>query len=194
LEVLGRKRAERITDCEDGEMEDGIARAPGHCMTMGTASTMTSIAEALGMTLPAPHRFRQLMQIIRTWRYLWAANCRNGLGGSEATRHSFSRSFKMALLQTAIGGSTTAIIHLKGCNGGTCRNQSGPQRVRRNFSSHAEIATCPSSQYLMEDFITPKRVAGTIKSNSRSAHRLSHRVSGATVGADIEGARRAILK
>src|SRR5262249_56904022 len=37
---------------EWNEMEDGIARSPGHCMTMGTASTMTSIAEAMGMTLP----------------------------------------------------------------------------------------------------------------------------------------------
>src|SRR5215813_14729699 len=46
------KRAGRISDCEWAEMEDGIARSPGHCMTMGTASTMTSIAETLGMTLP----------------------------------------------------------------------------------------------------------------------------------------------
>ena len=34
------------------EIEDGIARSPGHCMTMGTASTMTAAAEALGLTLP----------------------------------------------------------------------------------------------------------------------------------------------
>ncbi|MGH9855550.1 MAG: dihydroxy-acid dehydratase, partial [Blastocatellia bacterium] len=46
------KCAGNITDAEWNEMEDGIARSPGHCMTMGTASTMTSIAEALGMTLP----------------------------------------------------------------------------------------------------------------------------------------------
>src|SRR5207244_5830390 len=46
------KRAGLISDCEWSEMEDGIARSPGHCMTMGTASTMTSLAETLGMTLP----------------------------------------------------------------------------------------------------------------------------------------------
>src|SRR6266851_8407337 len=46
------KRAGRISDCEWSEIEDGIARSPGHCMTMGTASTMTSIAETMGMTLP----------------------------------------------------------------------------------------------------------------------------------------------
>src|SRR5215470_3905887 len=46
------KCAGNISEVEWAEMEDGIARSPGHCMTMGTASTMTAIAEALGMTLP----------------------------------------------------------------------------------------------------------------------------------------------
>src|SRR5437867_6683436 len=46
------KRAGNITDQQWAEIEDGIARSPGHCMTMGTASTMTSAAEALGLTLP----------------------------------------------------------------------------------------------------------------------------------------------
>ncbi|HLK01581.1 MAG TPA: dihydroxy-acid dehydratase, partial [Streptosporangiaceae bacterium] len=45
-------RAGLIGDCELADLENGIARSPGHCMTMGTASTMTSAAEALGMTLP----------------------------------------------------------------------------------------------------------------------------------------------
>ena len=45
-------RAGTITEQDWGEIEQGIARSPGHCMTMGTASTMTSAAEALGMTLP----------------------------------------------------------------------------------------------------------------------------------------------
>ena len=44
--------AGNITAAEWNEMEDGIARSPGHCMTMGTASTMTSATEAMGLTLP----------------------------------------------------------------------------------------------------------------------------------------------
>ena len=52
LEVLGRARAGSLDDRAWSEIEDGIARSLGHCMTMGTASTMTSAAEALGMTLP----------------------------------------------------------------------------------------------------------------------------------------------
>src|ERR671916_482134 len=46
------KRAGAIGEREWEEIENGIARSPGHCMTMGTASTMTAAAEALGMTLP----------------------------------------------------------------------------------------------------------------------------------------------
>jgi dihydroxyacid dehydratase/phosphogluconate dehydratase len=46
-------RAGNITERDWQEIEEGIARSPGTCMTMGTASTMTSIAEALGLTLPA---------------------------------------------------------------------------------------------------------------------------------------------
>src|SRR5258705_4523737 len=45
-------RAGTITEDDWQEIEQGIARSPGHCMTMGTASTMTSAAEALGFTLP----------------------------------------------------------------------------------------------------------------------------------------------
>src|SRR5471030_1084266 len=46
------KRAGRISDSDWSEMEAGIARSYGVCMTMGTASTMTALTEALGMTLP----------------------------------------------------------------------------------------------------------------------------------------------
>ena len=47
-----RLRAGNITDDDWDEIENGIARSPGHCMTMGTASTMTCAAEAMGFTLP----------------------------------------------------------------------------------------------------------------------------------------------
>ncbi len=46
------KQAGLVDDAEMSGVEEGIARSPGHCMTMGTASTMTSVAEVLGMTLP----------------------------------------------------------------------------------------------------------------------------------------------
>ena len=45
-------RAGRITEADWAELQDGIVRSPGHCMTMGTASTMACLAEALGIALP----------------------------------------------------------------------------------------------------------------------------------------------
>jgi dihydroxy-acid dehydratase len=45
-------RAGNISEQDWQDVEDGIARSPGTCMTMGTASTMTSAAEVLGLTLP----------------------------------------------------------------------------------------------------------------------------------------------
>src|SRR6185503_4028745 len=45
-------RAGNITEEDWRDVEDGISRSPGHCMTMGTASTMTSAVETLGLTLP----------------------------------------------------------------------------------------------------------------------------------------------
>jgi hypothetical protein len=58
-------RAGNITEGDWSEIEDGIARSPGHCMTMGTASTMTSAAEAMGLTLPQTYRFVLLPMAFR---------------------------------------------------------------------------------------------------------------------------------
>src|SRR5262245_1252999 len=108
------KCAGNISDAEWNEMEDGIARSPGHCMTMGTASTMTSIAEALGMTLPgassipavdANHQRmatacgRRIVEMV--WEDLKPRDI--------LTMRSFENAITTDM---AIGGSTNAIIHL----------------------------------------------------------------------------------
>jgi dihydroxyacid dehydratase/phosphogluconate dehydratase len=51
------RRAGTISDKQWAGIEAGIARSYGHCMTMGTASTMTAIADAMGLTLTGPHPF-----------------------------------------------------------------------------------------------------------------------------------------
>src|SRR5207247_1439241 len=108
------KRAGLITDCEWSEMEDGIARSPGHCMTMGTASTMTSLAEVLGMTLPgassipavdANHSRMATACGRRIVEMVW-----DDLKPSDILSPA---SFANAITaDMAIGGSTNAIIHL----------------------------------------------------------------------------------
>src|SRR6516162_7204716 len=107
-------RAGLIGDCELAELECGIARSPGHCMTMGTASTMTSAAEALGMTLPgmasipAPDSAHYRMAaasgrriVSMVWEDLTPADI--------LTREAFEDAVAVVL---ALGGSTNAVIHL----------------------------------------------------------------------------------
>ena len=57
-------REGKITEEDWREVEEGIARSFGHCMTMGTASTMTSIAETIGFVLPGGASYQQQIQII----------------------------------------------------------------------------------------------------------------------------------
>jgi len=108
------KRAGTIDETAWGEIEDGIARSFGTCMTMGTASTMALIAEVLGMTLPgaaaipaadsshprlATESGRQIVEMV--WQ-----DCKPSDVVSDA-------SFQNAIVTLmACGGSTNAIIHL----------------------------------------------------------------------------------
>ena len=148
------KRAGRITDCEWSEMEDGIARSPGHCMTMGTASTMTSIAETLGMTLPGASSIpavdanhsrmasacgRRIVEMV--WEDLKPGDILNVAAFENAITADM-----------AIGGSTNAIIHLVALAG-----RAGINLDLRRFdeiSQHTPMLANlrPSGQYLMEDF------------------------------------------
>src|SRR5215212_9103487 len=108
------KRAGTIGECEWQEIEDGIARSPGHCMTMGTASTMTAVAEVLGMTLPgassipaadsshprmASSSGRRIVEMV--WDDLKPSDILDDQSYEDAVT---------AVM--ALGGSTNAVIHL----------------------------------------------------------------------------------
>src|SRR5918912_708113 len=108
------KRAGTIGECEWQEIEDGIARSPGHCMTMGTASTMTASSEALGMTLPGAssipaadsgHARMASMSGRRIVEMVW-----EDLKPSDVlTAEAYNDAVTTVL---ALGGSTNAVIHL----------------------------------------------------------------------------------
>src|SRR5207248_480168 len=108
------KRAGNITDQQWLEIEEGIARSPGHCMTMGTASTMTSATEALGFTLPGAVSIpaadsRHARMAAETGRRIvdmvW-----EGLKPRDLlTSASVDNAITTIL---AIGGSTNAVVHM----------------------------------------------------------------------------------
>jgi len=96
------------------EIEDGIVRSAGHCMVMGTASTMNSLTEALGIALPgngaipAPDARRQRLAAEAGRRIV--SLVREGVRPSQIlTREAFENAIT---LLSALGGSTNAVVHL----------------------------------------------------------------------------------
>ncbi|MDX6600474.1 MAG: hypothetical protein QOE87_4361, partial [Gaiellales bacterium] len=108
------RQAGVLSECAWRELEDGIARSHGHCMTMGTASTMTAAVDALGMTpagassIPAVDSNHSRMAAAcgrRAVELAW-----RGVGPSSLLD---TRSFENAVTAVlALGGSTNAVIHL----------------------------------------------------------------------------------
>ncbi|WP_034269862.1 IlvD/Edd family dehydratase [Actinospica robiniae] len=147
-------RAGRIGDCDLAEVGCGLARSPGHCMTMGTASTMTSVAEVLGVCLPgfasipavdsAHHRMavRTGMRAVELARE-----------GRRITEFLGREAFEDAAATViALGGSTNALIHLVAMAGraGVAFTLDDFDAISRRVPVLADLR--PSGRFLMEDF------------------------------------------
>src|SRR4030095_5920934 len=185
------KCAGNISDCQWSEMEDGIARSPGHCMTMGTASTMTAIAETLGLTLPGASS----IPAVDAGHSRMASNCGRRIvemvWDDLKPRDILSRaSFENAITaDMAIGGSTNAIIHLVALAG-----RAGIKLELKEFDDISQrtpmIANLrPSGEYLMEDFYYAGGLRALLKQVSGLLKLEALTVSGETLGQNIEGAQ-----
>ncbi|MGA4861109.1 L-arabinonate dehydratase [Streptomyces lavendulocolor] len=148
------KRAGLIGDCEMAELESGLARSPGHCMTMGTASTLTAAAEALGVTLPgassvpAVDSGHDRMAAASGMRIVELV--RQGLRPSDIlTREAYEDAVTTVL---GLGGSTNAVIHLIAMAGrsGVPLTLDDFDRIARTVPVLANLR--PGGRYLMEDF------------------------------------------
>ncbi len=147
-------RAGTITQAEYDSMEEAIYRSPGHCMVMGTASTMSVICEALGMTLPggaaipgADSRRRVFAERAGATAVDLVAN--NTRPSEILTEAAFENA---ALSLLALGGSTNAIIHLTAIAG-----RAGidfPLSKWDELSARVPVIANlkPSGKFLMEDF------------------------------------------
>lgn len=148
------KRAGNLTEEAWEEIENGIARTPGHCMTMGTASTMTSAAEALGLTLPgaasipaADSRHARMASAVgrRIVEMVWEDLKPRDI----LTAQSFDNAITTVL---ALGGSTNALVHLIAMarRAGIALTLDRFDELSRRTPLLANIR--PSGTYLMEDF------------------------------------------
>ncbi|HET8609358.1 MAG TPA: L-arabinonate dehydratase [Burkholderiales bacterium] len=147
-------RAGTIDESQWREVEEGIARSPGHCMTMGTASTMTAAAEALGLTLPgaasipAPDSAHTRMAAAcgrRIVEMVW-----EDLKPGDILSRSAFRNAVTAV--QALSGSTNAVVHLIAMAG-----RAGVRLDLDDFDAIARVTPLlvnirPSGKYLMEDF------------------------------------------
>ena len=102
-------RAGNITQADWEEVEERIASTPGHCMTMGTASTMTSAVEALGVTMPGAASIPAADSDHPAHGGRRRAPDRRRCPTSPLTLESFENAITVVL---ALGGSTNAVIHL----------------------------------------------------------------------------------
>jgi L-arabonate dehydrase len=147
-------RAGRLTDEEMNEIEGCVSRTIGHCTVMGTASTMTNLAEAMGMTLPgcasipAPDARRKAIAELsgrRIVEMVWE--------NLTPSRIMIRKAFENAITALmALGGSTNAVVHLVAIAGRLDIDISLDDfdRISRRTPVLANVK--PSGQYVMEDF------------------------------------------
>ena len=158
-------RAGRITEEDWCEMESCMSRSAGHCMVMGTASTMTSLAEALGMTLPgcasipaADSRRQEIAQ--RSGGRIVEMVYEDLRPSKIMTREAIENAIRVDM---AIGGSTNAIIHLVAIAGrlGIELPLTAFDEISRTTPMIANIR--PSGKYLMEDMYYAGGVPAVMK-------------------------------
>ena len=180
-------RTGRLTDEEWSEVEGCIARTSGHCTVMGTASTMTSLAEALGMTLPgcanipAPDS-RRLAMAELSGRAAVELIEKNLTPSRILTRDAFENAITVLM---ALGGSTNAVVHLIAIAGrvGIRLNLDDFDRIARRTPCIANVK--PSGEYLMEDLFHAGGVPAVMNRIAALLHGGCLAVNGKTLGENI---------
>jgi len=181
--LWAERRAGRVSDEEWCEIESCLSRSAGHCMVMGTASTMASMAEALGMTLPgnaaipAPDSRRLVLAEMSGRRIVEMA--REDLRPSRIlTPEAFDNAIR---LEMAIGGSTNAIIHLLALAGRAGVPLSLTRFDELSRSTPFLLNVAPSGKYLMEDFFYAGGVPAVLRELLPLLHSGAPTVNGRTV-------------
>jgi len=184
-------RAGVITPQDWQEIENGIARSPGHCMTMGTASTMTSAVEALGVTLPGAASIpaadsRHAAMAAQTGRRIVDMVWEDVKLSHILTRTAFLNSITTVL---AIGGSTNAIIHLIAMARriGVKLGLEDFEDLGRRTPLLANIR--PSGAYLMEDFFYAGGLPALLRNLGDLIDTSAPTANGRTLGENIERAK-----
>ena len=166
------------------EVEVGAARSNGHCMTMGTASTMACMVESLGLTIPgaasipAVDSRKKVMAQMAGRRIVEMV--KEDLRLSKIlTREAFENSI---IVNSAIGGSTNFIIHLLAIAGRIGVNLSLEDFDAIGSKIPLLVNLKPSGKYLMEDFFYAGGLPVVIKELKNYLHDDAVTINGRTIG------------
>ena len=185
------RRAGAISDKDWSEMEVGIARSYGVCMTMGTASTMTALADALGMTLPGVSSIpaadaNHIRMAAATGRRAVEMVWEDLVPAKVQTEGAFRNAIVVAM---AMGCSTNAVIHLLAMarRAGHAIGLEDFDAASRKVPVIANIR--PSGdKYLMEDFYYAGGLLGLLTRLKPFLDLGQINVSGRTWAESLEGA------
>ncbi len=183
-------RAGKITRDDWQGIENGIARSAGHCMTMGTASTMTSAAEALGLTLPGAASIpasdsRHAQMAAQSGQRIVEMVWEDLKPGDLLTAASFDNAVTTVL---ALAGSTNAIVHLIAMarRAGVALGIDRFDELARRVPVLANIR--PSGAFLMEDFYYAGGLRALLAHLGDLIAPDTRTVNGRTLGENIAGA------
>jgi dihydroxy-acid dehydratase len=185
------RRAGTIGCQEWAEIEEGVARSAGTCMTMGTASTMTSVAEAMGFSLPGASSIpavdanhpkmanlagRRIVEMV--WEDLKPRDI--------LTPASFKNAIATVL---ALSGSTNAVIHMIALAG-----RAGIKVTLDDFQQLSETTPVlanlrPSGEYLMEDFFYAGGLPALLNALSPHLDLNAQTVTGKRLGQNVRDAQ-----
>src|SRR5437868_2934767 len=172
------------------DAESCMSRSAGHCMTMGTASTMASMVEALGMGLPtnaaipAVDSRRRVLARMAGRRIVEMVN--EDLRMSKVlTKDAFENAITV---NGAIGGSTNAVVHLLAIAGriGVPLSLDDWDRLGRQMPCLVNLM--PSGQYLMEDFYYAGGLPVVIREIGEHIHKDALTANGKTIWQNVENA------
>jgi len=188
--LWAERRAGRLSEEEFCEYEACMSRSAGHCMVMGTASTMAAMAEALGMALPGnaaiPAADARRMALAELTGRRIVEMAREGLKPSRIlTPAAFDNAVRADM---AIGGSTNAIIHLVAIAG-----RAGVRLPLNRFDELSRttpllVNVKPSGKYLMEDFFYAGGLPAVLRELLPLLHPNALTVNGKTLGENVAGA------
>src|SRR3954466_10070329 len=183
-------RAGKMSQEEFTAAESCMHRSKGHCMTMGTASTMASMVEALGVSLPgnaaipAVDSRRYRLAQLSGRRIVEMVN-EDLVLSKILTRQAFENAIKA---NPAIGGSTNSVVHLLAIAG-----RMGVGLALEDWDKHGSKLPClvnlqPSGEYLMEDFYYAGGLPAVMREIQHVLNKDALTANGKTMGENIASA------